>query len=70
MNRYYTLVSPVITPHQQAYVSPSQAAKILSLHKNTVHRLTKNGTIPSVRMGRAVRIPLSWIYAQAEASVK
>ena len=51
-------------------MTTAQAAKILSLHKNTVHRLTKKGTIPSVRMGRAVRIPLAWIYAQAEAAGK
>ena len=63
-------MSPAVTPPQQAYVTTAQAAKILSLHKNTVHRLTKKGTIPSLRMGRAVRIPLAWIYAQAEATGK
>ena len=63
-------MSLVKTSSQQAYVSPGQAAKILSLHKNTVHRLTKKGTIPSIRMGRSVRIPLAWIYAQGEAAGK
>ena len=51
-------------------MTTKQAAEILKVHKNTVHNLTKNGTIPSFKIGRSVRIPLSWLTARAEATAK
>ena len=50
--------------------SPRQAAEHLSLNKNTVYKMIRDKRIPSVKIGKAVRIPWRWLHAQAEAAGK
>lgn len=44
--------SDTITP---LLIKPAEATKILSISERTLFTLTKDGTIPSVRLGRSVR---------------
>jgi excisionase family DNA binding protein len=47
------------------FATPTEAAKFLHLSKAMVHKLIADGRIPASRYGRAVRIPWSWLKAQA-----
>lgn len=44
---------------------PREVAELLALSRSEVYRLIERGTIPSVRMGRSVRVPRQWVEAQA-----
>lgn len=50
----------------------SEAQRILSLSRSTVYAMIASGEIPSVRIGRAVRVPVDglrdWVKRQAEKS--
>jgi len=41
------------------FVSMSEAAAALAVSERTIRRRVKDGTLPSVRLGRLVRIPAS-----------
>jgi excisionase family DNA binding protein len=47
------------------FATPAEAAKFLRLSKAMIHKLISLGTMPACRYGRAVRIPWSWLKAQA-----
>jgi excisionase family DNA binding protein len=53
-------------------LSAREAAKALSVCEKTLWTLTKNGEIPVIRMGRAVRYPVDglrkWISEKSEKS--
>ena len=51
--------------HAAAFATPSEAASFLKLSKAMVHKLIGKGTVPACRFGRAVRIPWTWLRAQA-----
>lgn len=38
------------------FITVPQAAKMLAVHKQTLYRLVKEGRVPSIRVGRSVRI--------------
>jgi excisionase family DNA binding protein len=40
-----------------SYLRPSDIAKRLALHRSQVYKLIKDGTLPHIRIGRAVRVP-------------
>lgn len=42
----------------QETVSVSEAARILGIGRNVAYRLAAQGTIPALRLGRQLRIPL------------
>lgn len=44
---------------------PAEVAALLALSPNSVYRLIERGEIPSVRIGRSVRVPRTWVEAQA-----
>lgn len=50
--------------------SPRQAAEHLALNKNTIYKMIRDKRIPSVKIGKAVRIPWRWLNAQVEAAGK
>jgi len=50
--------------------SPKQAADHLSLKKDTIYKMIRDKRIPSVKIGKAVRIPWRWLHAQVEAAGK
>jgi excisionase family DNA binding protein len=39
------------------FVSPTEAAATLGVNIKTVYRAIRQGTLPSVRVGRTIRIP-------------
>jgi excisionase family DNA binding protein len=38
-----------------------EAARLLNLSRSHVYTLVQGGVIPSIRIGRAVRIPKAWV---------
>ncbi len=53
-------------------VRPGEAAELLGLSRSTVYTLVASGTLPAIRIGGAVRIPMDalqrWIDEQIEVS--
>lgn len=47
------------------FATAIEAATFLRVSKAMIHRLIGDGTVPARRYGRAVRIPWSWLNAQA-----
>ncbi len=39
------------------YLRPSDIARQLALHRSQVYKLIKDGALPHIRIGRAVRVP-------------
>lgn len=61
-----TAVDPVDKEKQKAgFATAAEAALYLKLSKAMIHKLIGGGMIPACRYGRAVRIPWSWLKAQA-----
>ena len=54
-------------------LSPRETAKALGICEKTLYTMTKNGEIPVIRMGRAVRYPVDglrgWIEEQSQKDV-
>ena len=46
---------------------PSEVAALLALSRSEVYRLIERKVIPSVRIGRSVRVPRRWVEEQAVA---
>ena len=44
---------------------PSEAAELVSLSRSKVYELIRDGTIPSVRLGKALRVPARELEAWA-----
>jgi excisionase family DNA binding protein len=40
-----------------SYLKPSDIAGRLALHRSQIYKLIKDGTLPHIRIGRAVRVP-------------
>ena len=47
-------------------LSPVEVAKILGIGKNAVYESVKRGEIPSVGLGRTIRIPTTWVKARLD----
>lgn len=60
---------PIIyTRARPAYITPEGFAQHFAVSKMTAYRLMHNGVIKWVRVGRAMRIPISELKRFAEAS--
>jgi excisionase family DNA binding protein len=46
-----------VNAFEDAYLKPSDIARRLALHRSQVYKLIKDGTLPHIRIGRAVRVP-------------
>lgn len=44
---------------------PAEVATLLAISRSEVYRLIERGDIPSVRIGRSVRVPRRWVEQQA-----
>ena len=51
--------------HKAGFATAAEAALYLKLSKAMIHKLIGEGMMPACRYGRAVRIPWSWLKAQA-----
>jgi|GEM_PF-1776842 len=58
-----------IVPAQVGLASITAGAAFLSLSRNKVYLDIQNGLIPSKRFGKSVRIPWTWLLAQAACDV-
>lgn len=54
------------TPVEPVLLRVSEAASLLGLGRTTLYELMKSGEIKTVRIGRAVRIPLRVVRDYAE----
>ena len=58
---------------QQILLDEKQAAEILNISRRTLSRLTSNGEVPSVKIGRLRRYPyqalLGWIESKNTPSI-
>jgi len=52
------------------WITPKQAAEYLSLHLISVYRLMAKGVIPSVRIGRSVRVDLKALDELLEKQIR
>ncbi len=50
------------TPNPEALLRPSEASAVLNICRSKVYELLKSGSIPSVRLGRSVRVPAKALY--------
>jgi excisionase family DNA binding protein len=64
--RRHTDSSTESTGGSAAFATAVEAARFLRLSKAMVHKLIGEGAMPACRFGRAVRIPWSWLKAQAD----
>lgn len=55
------------TPAASGFATVLEAADFLRLSRAKIHLMLRAGEIPHARYGRAVRIPWTWLRAQAEA---
>ena len=57
---------------ERLMLKPDEAAEILGLGRSKLYQLLADGTLPSVRLGRSVRIPAEslrqWVREKAEAT--
>lgn len=57
---------------EKVLLTVPEAARRLSLGRTTAYQLVRRGELPSVRLGRAVRVPVhaldEWITAHTEAA--
>jgi excisionase family DNA binding protein len=59
-----------MTPIDRWVLKPQEAAVLLGIGRSTLYALLAAGVIPSIRIGRAVRVPVDqlkdWLRRQAE----
>ncbi len=51
---------------EQILVRPIEAAEMLSMSRSSVYELIASGALPSVRVGRMLRVPVAAIKRLAE----
>lgn len=52
------------------FIKPAEAALALGIGRTLLYRLVKAGIIPSARIGKSIRIPVSALKSWAEARTK
>lgn len=60
--------SQIVEPTEPAYTSVKGAAILLDCHTDTVRNLMHTGQLSYIRLGRAIRIPLSELTPEALAA--
>lgn len=53
----------------RAYYTAAEVADLLALSPSSVYRRIHDGTIPSARVGRAVRVPANFVAAAMEGAL-
>jgi excisionase family DNA binding protein len=61
-------------PEGRLLIRVSEAAEMLSIARTKAYLLVQDGTLPSVRLGRSVRVPVdalrAWLSEQQSAVVR
>lgn len=55
---------------EKLFAKPSEAADALGLGRSKTYQLIANGTLPSVRIGKSIRVPVEALRRWAEGQVK
>ena len=57
---------------EQLLVRPSEAAELLGLGRSKVYALIASGELPSVKIGKSIRVPVEelrqWVHGRVNAS--
>lgn len=57
---------------ERLFIKPKEAAEALCLGRSKIYELIADGTIPSVRIGKSIRVPvkelLEWAKRQSNGS--
>jgi len=57
---------------EKLFIKPKEAAEALCLGRSKIYELIADGTIPSVRIGKSIRVPvkelLEWANRQSNGS--
>jgi excisionase family DNA binding protein len=53
-------------PRRDGFASAEEAGQFLNVSRAMITKMTQNGTMPSKRFGRSLRIPWAWLLAQVE----
>lgn len=56
---------PAVNDHGTIFYSPRQVGALTGLHYETVLKQIKDGSIPSVSVGRLHKVPAYWVTEQA-----
>lgn len=56
-----------MTMFDETYLKPSTIAARLDVHRSHVYKLIKDGTLPHIRIGKAVRVPVPALEAYLRA---
>ena len=51
------------------FATTAEAARFLGLSKAMIHKMIRAEQMPARRYGRAIRIPMAWLQAEAARSV-
>jgi excisionase family DNA binding protein len=51
---------------ERLFLKPAEAAELLGVGRTTVYTLIASGSLPAVRVGRSLRVPLAGLRAWAE----
>jgi excisionase family DNA binding protein len=55
---------------EKLFARPSEAAEALGLGRSKMYQLIANGALPSVRIGKSIRVPVEALRRWAERQVK
>lgn len=59
---------------EQLFIRPKEAADAIGVGKTKIYELINDGTVPAVRIGRALRVPVEelrrWAQQQVEKKEK
>ena len=55
---------------EKLFAKPTEAADVLALGRSKTYQLIASGEIPSVRIGRSIRVPIEALRRWAETQVK
>ena len=55
---------------EKLFARPSEAAEALGLGRSKIYQLIANGALPSVRIGKSIRVPVEALRRWADSQVK
>jgi excisionase family DNA binding protein len=59
-----------VTMVEREWYRPEEAGEALGLGKSTIYRLIADGTIPSIRINKTIRVPVAGLRAWAASMVE
>jgi len=63
-------VRPTVEDFEERYLTPKDAAALLSVARNTIYLMVREGELPAARLGSAIRIKQSDLVKMMEEKTK